>query len=169
MHGYLIAKIIGKMIGPFRQVQWGALYPVLNRLEAGGLIRAEAQVEADEGRARKVYAITGSGRAHLRELLLDTEHHLGDYPAVFTQKVPFMHLLEPHERVRLCRHYAVYAQQHLDHLRRSHREVQLPDARLCEVEREGIITVIDHTLDRWDLERQWAERLITQYSQEVAS
>ena len=38
MHGYLIAKIIGDIIGPYRRLQWGALYPLLARLEREGLI-----------------------------------------------------------------------------------------------------------------------------------
>ena len=26
-HGYLLHSILGKILGPFRQISWGALYP----------------------------------------------------------------------------------------------------------------------------------------------
>lgn len=169
MHGYLIAKVIGKFTGPFRQVQWGALYPVLNRLEADELICAEEQADAEEGRAKRVYTITDSGRRKLRELLLDTERHSGDYSSVFSHKVPFLHTLAPDERLHLCRHYAVYAQQHIDHLQRTRRELETADHPLSAADREGIFTVLNHAIDRWSLERQWAERLIATIAIEEAS
>ena len=88
MHGYMIAKIVGAMIGPFKQIQWGALYPVLSRLEHEGLIRAEEQEEGD-GRPRKVYSLTEEGRERLHDHLMDTDRHLGEYFALFPLKVAF--------------------------------------------------------------------------------
>src|SRR5947209_4977271 len=105
MHGYMIAKVIGHMMGPFRCVQWGALYPVLSRLVQEGLIRVEETGEQENGRPRKVYAITDSGRQRLHAHLMDTEHHLGEYEMVFGHKVPFFHLLTREERLYLARHY----------------------------------------------------------------
>src|SRR5215472_4008569 len=37
-HGYLIAKIINDMIGPFARLSNGRLYPLLAKLEQEGLI-----------------------------------------------------------------------------------------------------------------------------------
>ena len=37
-HGYLLREILGKILGPFRQVSWGALYPLIHRLSRDGLI-----------------------------------------------------------------------------------------------------------------------------------
>ena len=160
MHGYMIAKIIGKMSGPFWPVQWGALYPILGRLEQEGYITSEPCPEGEDGRIRKVYAITPAGRKLLHDHLMDTDRHQGDYCTVFAHKVPFFHLLEPEERVRLSRHYAVYAQQHIDHLQRTRHELTEPVSPVTDAQRAEILTVIDHHIDRWTLERSWAEKLL---------
>lgn len=158
MHGYMIAKIVGAMIGPFKQIQWGALYPVLSRLEHEGLIRAEEQEEGD-GRPRKVYSLTEEGRERLHDHLMDTDRHLGEYFALFPLKVAFFHLLTPAERIRLARHYAVYAQQHLDHLVRKCREIEeVP--MLTPEQRSDLLTTMEHQKQRWIRELAWAEELI---------
>ena len=167
MHGYMIAKIIGGIMGPFRQAQWGALYPVLNRLLHDDLIRAEDGEECDDGRSRKVYAITDAGRARLREHLLDTERHLGDYDAVFEHKVAMFHTLSREERIYLARHYAVYAQQHIAHIERKLAELTAA-SHLTAEQKHDVHVVMDHRLRHWEQERAWAEELITgQQLQEV--
>ncbi len=156
MHGYMIAKIIGHIDGPVRQMQWGTLYPILSRLEGEGLIRAEETVEDGDGRTRKVYAITEAGRARLHDLLLDTEHHIGDYATIFAHKVALFSELTAEERLHLSRHYAVYAQQHIDHLERKRRDISgLPDERM-----QDVLSVFDHRTEYWKRERAWAEQLI---------
>ncbi|HEX8918423.1 MAG TPA: PadR family transcriptional regulator [Chloroflexota bacterium] len=160
MHGYMIAKVIDATMGPFRQVQWGALYPVLNRLELEGLICSEPS-EEDEGRSKKVFTITGAGEERLHELVMDTSRHQGEYGVLFMQKVALFFRLTPEERLYLCRHYAVHAQQNLDHLRRKRSDVLatplLPDDR-----KRWILAVIDHRLEHWQAERLWVEDLIAQ-------
>lgn len=168
MHGYMIAKVLGRIMGPFRQLQWGALYPVLSKLEREGLIRAEESVEDGEGRPRKVYAITQAGRERLHEHLMDTTRHRGEYDSVFSHKVGLFVLLTPAERLFLCRDYAVYAQQNVDHLQASCRllqvEKQLPPGRL-----ENVMTVLEHRIDYWQRERAWAESLIAEQNQLIES
>jgi DNA-binding PadR family transcriptional regulator len=163
MHGYMIAKIIGNVIGPFRQIHWGALYPVLARLEEAGLIRAEVSDLEEGGRAKKTYAITDAGRNRLHQHLMDTEHHLADYAEVFAQKVSLFDQLSPVERLQLARHYAVYAQQHIDHIERTKRELLAIDDPAVIQSRDNILTVLHHRLEYWVRERAWAEELLEQH------
>lgn len=158
MHGYLIAKVLGNIIGPFRQLQWGALYPVLNRLLAEGLITAEEVVD-DDGRTKKVYSITADGRARLRRHVLDTESHIGTYDAVFPHKVSHFSLLSSDERLHLSRHYAVHAQQNIDHLERKLQDIET-NPRLTPAQRDDIRAVMQHRIEHWNHERAWAEELI---------
>lgn len=160
MHGYMIAKTIGYVMGPARPVQWGALYPVLNRLEAEGLIRAEETPECPDGRNRKVYAITPAGQERLHTLLLDTEHHQSDYTFVFSYKVSHFAQLTPAERIRICRHYAVYCERQLDHLEQKVAELSGPEHPLPAEQRENILLVMNHAIQRWQKERSWAESLL---------
>ncbi|GAC1515040.1 MAG: hypothetical protein NVS2B16_22750 [Chloroflexota bacterium] len=162
LHGYKIAKVLGNVIGPFKHVQWGSLYPVLARLEAEGLICAEERVD-DEAGSRRAYAITDAGRKRLHAHLMDTEHHLGEYSAVFTQKVALFSFLSPEERRFLSRHYAVYAHQVLDHLERKHADVQANAMGLLAPDQiENIMRVMDHKIAVWRAELAWAEELINQ-------
>ena len=46
------------------KLRHGALYPMLNKLEAKGLVKSRREVQ--KGRARKIYEITKDGRQLLR-------------------------------------------------------------------------------------------------------
>ena len=61
-HGYALAQRLAKHgVG---QIGGGALYPVLGRLEAAGMVAADWQ-PGEGGPGRKVYAITPAGRERL--------------------------------------------------------------------------------------------------------
>lgn len=62
-HGYQIALELERRSGGLFSLQHGTLYPILHRLERGGLIAGEWSRRG--GRRRKVYALTASGRTHL--------------------------------------------------------------------------------------------------------
>jgi PadR family transcriptional regulator, regulatory protein PadR len=64
-HGYAIGRWIRTTTIEDVIVQEGALYPALHRLERKGLLKEEWGV-TDTGREAKYYALTTTGRAHLR-------------------------------------------------------------------------------------------------------
>ncbi|MGD8538493.1 MAG: helix-turn-helix transcriptional regulator [Candidatus Aminicenantes bacterium] len=63
-YGYQIIQSVKRISGG--QLEWsdGMLYPVLHRLEKDGFIRSKWKI-SEEGRRRKYYIITDSGRAEL--------------------------------------------------------------------------------------------------------
>lgn len=66
--GYELKKFIEESIGNFWSESFGQIYPTLKKLEAAGLVT----VSDDEGtgaREKKVYRITETGHARLREWL----------------------------------------------------------------------------------------------------
>lgn len=75
MHGYELSKQLTTLLGAFRAVAYGTLYPCLNQLVADGLIAQEA--DSDERparpgrRARKVYRITAEGKERLQDMLTE--------------------------------------------------------------------------------------------------
>src|SRR5581483_12430028 len=79
MHGYLLRDILSNMLGPFRQMSWGALYPLIRQLECNGWI--ELDVEEDEGqdkrgtnsRQRKRYRITDAGRERFQAMMQEPD------------------------------------------------------------------------------------------------
>jgi DNA-binding PadR family transcriptional regulator len=80
MHGYELRKQLSSVLGTFRALSFGSLYPCLKELLAEGLIAEDT--EEDDGadrvgprpsqRARKVYRITAEGKERLQDLLAES-------------------------------------------------------------------------------------------------
>ena len=81
MHGYELRKRLYTVLGAFRALSYGSLYPCLQELLADGLIVEEHdEAGADDGattaarsrpgrRSKKVYRLTADGKERLAELL----------------------------------------------------------------------------------------------------
>ncbi|NEC13573.1 PadR family transcriptional regulator [Streptomyces sp. SID8014] len=63
-YGYEIAKRLDE--AGLGRIKGGTLYPVLNRLEEAGLVRAEFRA-AERGPGRRYYRLTPEGRRGLKE------------------------------------------------------------------------------------------------------
>ncbi len=66
MHGWGIAHRIRQVSGEVLQVNQGALYPALHRLEQNGWIKAKWG-DSDNNRRAKYYSLTTAGRDYLEE------------------------------------------------------------------------------------------------------
>jgi PadR family transcriptional regulator PadR len=64
MHGWAIAQRIRQVSGNVLQVNQGALYPALHRLEQQGWIQAEWG-ESENNRRAKYYSLTKAGKKYL--------------------------------------------------------------------------------------------------------
>ncbi len=69
MHGWGIAQRIRQMSREVLQVNQGALYPALHRLEQSGWIRARWG-ESDNNRRAKFYSLTPAGQKYLETFWL---------------------------------------------------------------------------------------------------
>ena len=66
LHGYGVLLRIGQISGGALEIQQGALYPALYRLEHQGLVAADWGVSENNRRA-KFYSLTTAGRRRLGE------------------------------------------------------------------------------------------------------
>ena len=66
LHGYGVLLRIGQMSGGALEIEQGALYPALYRLEGQGLLDTEWGI-SDNNRKAKYYQLTAAGRQRLRE------------------------------------------------------------------------------------------------------
>ncbi len=66
LHGYGVLLRIGQMSGGALDIEQGALYPAMYRLEGQGLLDTEWGV-SDNNRKAKYYRLTTAGRKRLRE------------------------------------------------------------------------------------------------------
>ena len=174
-HGYLIASIINDIIGPYARVSNGRLYPLLAKMEQAGLIAVRMQGPDLSGphaapagdRQLRVYEITEAGKKRWRALMMDTTLNPGEYQKLFPLKVGDFAFLDPSERLRLIDHYTHYCQAHIIHLTMQMEEVLQeslswwpemdPASKKAHVER--VLRVMQHYIDVWQLEHDWAKSL----------
>ena len=64
MYGYELSQAIEQRSGDVLTLGKGTLYPLLYNLEAKKLVRGKWE-QADSGRKRRYYSITGKGKAQL--------------------------------------------------------------------------------------------------------
>ena len=66
IHGWAVAQRIRQVSGNVLQVNQGALYPALHRLEQQGWIQAEWG-ESENNRRAKYYSLTKAGKKYLQK------------------------------------------------------------------------------------------------------
>src|SRR5947209_7233956 len=105
LHGYHLREILNRVLGPFRQMSWGALYPLVHDRERQGLIESGESDRSDPGtsdpktsgtapeaepnrngnstRQRHSYRLTAAGREHFQRLMREPSAYTADYPELF--------------------------------------------------------------------------------------
>lgn len=75
MHGYELSKQLNMLLGTFRALSYGTLYPCLTKLYAEGLIAKEGDEPGSQrptrapGRSKIVYRLTAEGKERFQDLL----------------------------------------------------------------------------------------------------
>jgi DNA-binding PadR family transcriptional regulator len=67
MHGYEMAKEVGRRSKGYFEFKHGTLYPILHRLEKAGLIKGSWSTPEAGERPRKAYELTRAGRRYYEE------------------------------------------------------------------------------------------------------
>ncbi len=116
LHGYRLKQRLELFLSSCMSVNYGAIYPLLKRLEERGHIQVLLEESGDAGASRKIYGITAAGKERWREKML--EHPQESWVksrSRFLIKYFFFGYLEPAERInlienrlRVCHHRQVY-------------------------------------------------------------
>ena len=80
MHGYELSKQLNMLLGTFRALSYGTLYPCLNKLYAEGLIAKEGEEppppdswpSRPPGRSKIVYRLTAEGKERFQDQLINS-------------------------------------------------------------------------------------------------
>ncbi|MBP1761245.1 MAG: transcriptional regulator, PadR-like family [Firmicutes bacterium] len=72
MSGYDIKRLISISTSLFYNASYGSIYPTLKKMEEAGLVEAEEAVE--NGRFKKIYALTDEGRKEFMAWLEEPPH-----------------------------------------------------------------------------------------------
>ncbi|MBD2041872.1 PadR family transcriptional regulator [Microcoleus sp. FACHB-672] len=123
LHGYRLKQQLELFMGCCISVNYGAIYPLLKRLEERGEIEASAEETSDAGPCRKTYSITAKGRASWRQQML--EHPQESWVksrSRFMIKFFFFNDLEPAERIKLLEHRLMVCRLRQEYLENQERE-----------------------------------------------
>jgi DNA-binding PadR family transcriptional regulator len=159
MHGYELRKRLNSVLGTFRAISYGSLYPCLKEMLAAGLIAedgpADAGAPALSGRrARIVYKLTPEGKDRFQEWLADAG------PEAYEDELFGVHLAFFGRTDRDIRLRILLG-------RRNRLEERLATLRNTMAKRrerldEWTLTLQQHGLDSVEREVDWLSQLIDQ-------
>jgi DNA-binding PadR family transcriptional regulator len=105
LNGYRLKQQLEIFMGCCICVNYGAIYPLLKRMEEQGEIVLYAEEAAEAGQSRKVYSITDLGRDRWKqEMMLTPQESWVNSRSRFVIKFFFFSHLQLAERVQLLEH-----------------------------------------------------------------
>lgn len=84
MYGYEITQKVKEMTKGKIDISEGALYPILHKLEADGILETEKMYLGK--RVRKYYRITASGKLVISEITAELNDFIGTLQLIFNTK-----------------------------------------------------------------------------------
>jgi DNA-binding PadR family transcriptional regulator len=165
MYGFHLRLIARRILGPWRPLSWGVVYPLIRRLERNGLAISSTRTEAgalsprSSGQPRRMYVITPAGRDRFMALMLSPQDYGRDTRELFSIKLTNFQFLNTAQKKLVLRWYRGY----LEDLRSYYQEARtdvLGNAEISTRERPWIVTSIDATLKPLDTELAWVDRMI---------
>lgn len=159
MHGYELRKRLNNVLGSFRAISYGSLYPCLKRMLSQGMIRemgpADAGAPALTGRRSKiVYQLTAEGKEHFESLLTETGPEAWDDER-FDVHFAFFARTDRDARMRILQGRRSRMEERLASLKSSaSKGAERVDSYTAELARHG--------LDSAEREVRWLTELIEQ-------
>ncbi|MCX6432079.1 MAG: PadR family transcriptional regulator [Actinobacteria bacterium] len=161
LHGYELRKRLATVLGPFRALSYGSLYPCLRRLQAKGLIDDVALTPALDSaapalsarRARVVYAISADGKEEFGTWANEPGPEAWEDEG-FAAHLAFFSRTEARVRLRILEGRKSRLEERVDTLRESlTRSRERMDAYTLQLQQHG--------LDGAEREVRWLNELIT--------
>jgi len=161
LHGYELRKRLDTVLGPFRTLSFGSLYPCLRRIEQRGWIAQVTVTPATESsapalsgrRARVVYSLTGDGKEAFEQWVNEAGPEAWEDEG-FAAHLAFFGRTEARVRVRILEGRRSRMEERVAMLRESViRSKDRVDTYTLELQ--------NHGLDRAEHEVRWLNELIT--------
>jgi DNA-binding PadR family transcriptional regulator len=161
LHGYELRKRLAAVLGPFRALSYGSLYPCLRRLQGKGLIDEVAVTPAIDSaapalsarRARVVYAISAEGKEEFATWANQPGPEAWEDEG-FAAHLAFFGRTEARVRLRILEGRRSRLEERVEALRDSvNRSRERADAYTLQLQQHG--------LDGAEREVRWLNELIT--------
>lgn len=147
LHGYELRKRLNALLGAFRALSYGTLYPALKSLLAEGLIRAVEPTDSTPGarpaskRARIVYELTADGKERFQSLVTQSGPAAWE-DETFDVHFAFFARTDAATRLRILEGRRMRLQERLDGVRQSmSRTRERFDSYTLELQRHGLESV----------------------------
>lgn len=189
LHGYRLKQKLELFMSSCISVNYGAIYPLLKRLEERGEISVIAEEAGDAGCPRKIYGITDKGRELWRKKMLEhPQESWVNSGSRFQIKFFFFGELEPAERLKLLEHrlrVCYIRQDYIENLKSEYPltdEYQLASGDRCKSvlaleiqwlteqlaqEKSDRATLQPHQKDTWEIPSRLRGRLGSKNSAKV--
>jgi DNA-binding PadR family transcriptional regulator len=164
LHGYELRKRLTAVLGPFRAISYGSLYPALKDLLHRGLIAEAAASDPPaltSRRARIVYELTAEGKERFEEFVAEPGPQAWD-DEPFTAHLAFFGRTPAEVRMRILEGRRSRLEERLSTLRDSF-------ARAGERMDGYAERLHQHGLDSVEREVRWLDELIDNESQDNGS
>jgi DNA-binding PadR family transcriptional regulator len=174
MYGSFLHETASRILGPFRPLSWGIIYPLIRRLEQEGLVTSvvlagrAGSPPVGRGHPPRIYTITPAGRERFLILMLTPGAYGRATPEEFVIKLTKFECLTPAERQRVFAWYRDY--QHA--LRTSYQQARdyvLYNPEITQGERVWILRSIDYRLHLVQADLSWLDQQIAISTQEEGS
>jgi DNA-binding PadR family transcriptional regulator len=143
LHGYELRKRLATVLGPFRVLSYGTLYPCLKHLSEQGWITG-AGSDSDQGggrRARIVYELTAAGKEHF-DALVDESGPTSWEDESFGVRFAFFARTPTEVRLRILEGRRSRLEERLDSISTSvARSRERADQYTLELQRHGLESV----------------------------
>ncbi len=121
LHGYRLKQELELFMSCCISVNYGAIYPLLRRLEERGEITTQVTEEGKAESTRKTYCITPKGRHRWHQKMLEHPHESWvNSRSRFMIKFFFFSYLERSERINLLENRLTDCHQRLEHFELEH-------------------------------------------------
>ena len=169
LHGYMIQTVLQYAVGPVRQISWGALYPLLRRLQRDGYVAMDVdKVQGGGGPPRKLYHITPAGRDRFFALMLEQPAYDADYRDLFCIKMVNFDWITREQRLAILRHYHAFLQSLHESMDDREQHVRI-EPHIPETERMPIQRVIAFRRHAALAECEWIDAEIARVGEEPSA
>jgi DNA-binding PadR family transcriptional regulator len=166
MHGYELRKRLSSVLGTFRAISYGSLYPCLKDLAARGWLIEDTEASAPAAdapalsgkRGRIVYRLTAEGKEHFQTLIGDAGPDTWEDER-FGVRLAFFGRTEASVRLRILEGRRSRLEERVDALRTSlARTRERLDSYTLELQQHGLESV--------EREVRWLDELIASERQQ---
>ena len=143
LHGYRLKQQLERFISGCISVNYGAIYPLLKRLEQQGMLTLSF-AEGEGGGKRKIYAITKKGKKRFLEKMLEhPQESWVNARSRFMIKFVFFSHLHAQQRIKLIEHRLAVCRARL----REQKPESKPDDYYFATAFDRYISVIENEIN----------------------